>query len=45
MIDFQGLAKHYGEFSAVQPLTLTVRRGEVFGFLDQMAQARPRPSA
>jgi len=33
MIDFQGLAKHYGEFPAVQPLTLTVRRGEVFGFL------------
>jgi ABC-2 type transport system ATP-binding protein len=33
MIEFQGLAKHYGEFPAVQPLTLTVRRGEVFGFL------------
>ena len=33
MIDFQGLAKQYGEFSAVQPLTLSVRRGEVFGFL------------
>ena len=33
MIEFQGLAKHYGEFPAVLPLTLTVRRGEVFGFL------------
>ncbi|MTW12481.1 ATP-binding cassette domain-containing protein [Pseudoduganella eburnea] len=33
MIEFQGLAKHYGEFPAVQPLTLAVRRGEVFGFL------------
>jgi ABC-2 type transport system ATP-binding protein len=33
MIEFQGLAKQYGEFSAVQPLTLSVRRGEVFGFL------------
>jgi len=33
MIEFQGLAKHYGKFPAVQPLTLTVRRGEVFGFL------------
>jgi len=33
MIEFQGLAKHYGEFPAVQPLTLTVRRGELFGFL------------
>lgn len=33
MIEFQGLAKHYGEFPAVLPLTLAVRRGEVFGFL------------
>ena len=33
MIEFQGLAKHYGEFPAVQPLTMTVQRGEVFGFL------------
>jgi ABC-2 type transport system ATP-binding protein len=33
MIEFQGLAKHYGGFPAVQPLSLTVRRGEVFGFL------------
>ena len=33
MIEFQGLAKHYGGFTAVQPLRLTVRRGEVFGFL------------
>ncbi|KQZ39935.1 ABC transporter ATP-binding protein [Duganella sp. Root1480D1] len=33
MIEFQGLAKHYGDFPALQPLTLAVRRGEVFGFL------------
>lgn len=33
MIEFQGLAKHYGDFAAVQPLTLAVQRGEVFGFL------------
>ncbi|MYN03483.1 ATP-binding cassette domain-containing protein [Pseudoduganella sp. DS3] len=33
MIEFQGLAKHYGDFPAVQPLTLNVGRGEVFGFL------------
>jgi len=33
MIQFQGLAKHYGEFPAVQPLTMTVQHGEVFGFL------------
>ena len=33
MIEFQGLAKQYGGFPAVQPLSLTVRRGEVFGFL------------
>jgi len=33
MIEFQGLAKSYGGFEAVKPLTLQVRRGEVFGFL------------
>ncbi|TFW25235.1 ABC transporter ATP-binding protein [Duganella callida] len=33
MIEFQGLNKVYGGFTAVKPLTLTVRRGEVFGFL------------
>jgi ABC-2 type transport system ATP-binding protein len=33
MIDFQGLYKSYDGFDAVKPLTLTVRRGEVFGFL------------
>jgi ABC-2 type transport system ATP-binding protein len=33
MIEFQGLSKIYGGFSAVKPLTLTVKRGEVFGFL------------
>ncbi len=33
MIAFEALAKSYGEFHAVHPLTLAVRRGEVFGFL------------
>lgn len=33
MIDFQGLTKSYGGFEAVKPLTMQVRRGEVFGFL------------
>jgi len=33
MIEFEALAKRYGAYEAVQPLTLTVRRGEVFGFL------------
>jgi ABC-2 type transport system ATP-binding protein len=33
MIDFQSLSKSYGTFDAVKPLTLTVPRGEVFGFL------------
>ena len=33
MIEFDALTKTYGSFSAVKPLTLTVRRGEVFGFL------------
>ena len=33
MIEFQGLAKAYGAYQAVKPLSLSVRRGEVFGFL------------
>ena len=33
MIEFQELAKRYGDFQAVQPLSLRVGRGEVFGFL------------
>ncbi|MGZ5182353.1 MAG: ABC transporter ATP-binding protein [Ramlibacter sp.] len=33
MIEFQDLSKQYGSFEAVRRLSLTVRRGEVFGFL------------
>src|SRR3954462_14565315 len=33
MIDFQGLTKTYGSFEAVKPLSLSVPRGEIFGFL------------
>lgn len=33
MIEFQGLSKSYGGFEAVKPLSLHVKRGEVFGFL------------
>jgi ABC-2 type transport system ATP-binding protein len=33
MIEFQGLSKRYGEYDAVKPLNLAVKRGEVFGFL------------
>lgn len=33
MIEFQGLAKWYGTYEAVRPLTLTVPRGTVFSFL------------
>lgn len=33
MIEFLGLSKRYGSFEAVQPLTLRIERGEVFGFL------------
>jgi ABC-2 type transport system ATP-binding protein len=33
MIEFSGLTKTYGSFRAVAPLTLTVPRGEMFGFL------------
>jgi ABC-2 type transport system ATP-binding protein len=33
MIVFDALAKQYGSYQAVHPLSLTVGRGEVFGFL------------
>jgi len=33
MIEFQQLTRTYGDFTAVQPLTLQVQSGEVFGFL------------
>lgn len=33
IIDTRGLQKHFGAKVAVEDLTLTVRRGEVFGFL------------
>ncbi len=33
MIEFRALSKHYGPFQALAPLTLTVPRGEMFGFL------------
>jgi ABC-2 type transport system ATP-binding protein len=33
MIEFDGLAKRYGDYEAVRPLALAVRQGEVFGFL------------
>ena len=33
VIDVRGLNKHFGANHAVKDLTLTVRRGEIFGFL------------
>jgi ABC-2 type transport system ATP-binding protein len=33
MIEFQQLSRTYGDFTAVHPLSLEIRNGEVFGFL------------
>src|SRR4051812_31065412 len=33
MIKLENLSKHYGSFAAVRELSLSVGRGEVFGFL------------
>jgi ABC-2 type transport system ATP-binding protein len=33
MIELQALTKRYGDFTAVDAVTLEVRRGEIFGFL------------
>ena len=33
MIRIEGIEKRYGDFQALKPLDLHVRKGEVFGFL------------
>jgi ABC-2 type transport system ATP-binding protein len=33
MIEVQNLTKRYGEFSAVDRISFSVRKGEIFGFL------------
>ena len=33
MIETQGLSKYYGDFIAVEDLTITIREGEVVAFL------------
>ena len=33
VIEIEGLGKSYGSFTAVRDLSLSIRRGEVFGFL------------
>jgi ABC-2 type transport system ATP-binding protein len=34
VLESRGLTKQYGDFTAVDDLDLTVRRGEVFGLLN-----------
>ena len=33
MIEIERLVKRYGDFTAVDDISLTARRGEIFGFL------------
>jgi ABC-type uncharacterized transport system, ATPase component len=39
-IQAEGLTKHFGPQVAVDNIWLTVRQGEIFGFLARMAPAR-----
>jgi ABC-2 type transport system ATP-binding protein len=43
MIEFQELTRTYGDFTAVRPLSLTVQRGEVFGFLGPNGAGKTTP--
>ena len=42
MLQIQQLTKRYGEKTAVDALTLTIRPGEIFGFIGPV-RARPLP--
>lgn len=44
-IEIRGLTKHFGSVRALDGLDLTVREGEVHGFLAPTARASPRPCA
>ena len=43
-VRIEGLTKRFGHVVAVDDLSLTVPRGEVFGFLGPTAPASPPPS-
>lgn len=44
MLKIEHLTKLYGEKKAVDDLSLHIRPGEIYGFIGQTAQARPRRS-
>ena len=41
-IEVEKLAKHFGDFVAVDSLAFTVEQGEIFGLLGRTAPANPR---
>jgi len=43
-IEVEKLTKRYGDVLAVNDISFTVRRGEVFALLARTAPARPLPS-
>jgi len=45
MIDIRNLTKKYGDFTAVDDISLTAVRGEIYGFLVLTAPGRRPPSA
>ena len=45
MLEMKELVKRYGNFTAVDHLTLTVPDGSIYGFVGPMAPERPPPCA
>ena len=44
IIKLDGLTKKYGDFTAVDHLSLTIERGEIFGLLGPNGAGRQPPS-
>ena len=42
VVEIRDLTKKYGQLAAVDGVSLTVHRGEVFGFLGPNGAGRPR---
>lgn len=43
MIEVKDLVKQYGSFRAVDHLSFTVEKGQIYGFWDLTEQVNPQP--
>ena len=44
VIQIEGLTKRYGEFTALDGLSMQVGQGQILGFIGPNAQVKPQPS-